>query len=296
MAAPARVDEWTGRDVTVSEIDRELTRLRELSAEHDEMPDLRTSVMTHIAWVPPEWVGAAQKVMAGLAERHPSRTILLMPDPESRRDAIDAEVSLKCFPLGDAHRHVCTEVVELRLLGERAASPASVVMPLLVSDLPVFLRWRGEPPFGEPELEGLVAIVDRLVVDSREWSDLPAAYGRVAGLFDRAAVSDIAWSRTTRWRQELAALWPAILGARTLEVRGPKAEALLLSGWLRARAGLELELKHRRAAETTAIAVDGEPVRAPRRDKVSVSDLLSDELDRYDRDRIYEDAVRAAAT
>jgi len=29
---------------------------------------------------------------------------------------------------------------------------------------------------------------------------------------------------------------------------------------------------------------------------VSVSDLLSDELDRYDRDRIYEDAVRAAAT
>ena len=44
-------------------------------------PRLRTSVMTHIAWVPERWVEAATGMPAGLAERHPSRTILLFPRP-----------------------------------------------------------------------------------------------------------------------------------------------------------------------------------------------------------------------
>ena len=57
-------------------------------------------------------------------------------------------------------------------------APASIVTPLLVTDLPVFLRWRGELPFGAPELEQMVGVCDRLVVDSREWKD-PA--GRVPG-------------------------------------------------------------------------------------------------------------------
>ena len=43
-------------------------------------------------------------------------------------------------------------MISLRLCGARAAAPASVVMPLLVSDLPVFLRWRGPLPFGAAEL------------------------------------------------------------------------------------------------------------------------------------------------
>ena len=49
-------------------------------------------------------------------------------------------------------------------------------MPLLVTGLPVFLRWRGRPPFGEPTAEQLVDVCDRLIVDSGEWPDVPGAY------------------------------------------------------------------------------------------------------------------------
>ena len=35
--------------------------------------------MTHVAWAPPAWLGAAERTLAGLSERHPSRTILLSP-------------------------------------------------------------------------------------------------------------------------------------------------------------------------------------------------------------------------
>ena len=65
--------EWTGRDVTIAEIERELAQLRS-----DSM-DLRTSMMTHLGWAPPEWQDAARETLAGLAELHPSRTILLFP-------------------------------------------------------------------------------------------------------------------------------------------------------------------------------------------------------------------------
>ena len=44
-----------------------------------------------------------------------------------------------------------------------------------------------------------------------------------------------------------------------------------------------------------ASKVDGEPAPFPPGDPPDPADLLSDELDRVTRDRVYEEAVRAAA-
>jgi hypothetical protein len=294
MAAPAHVEEWTGRDVSISEIESRLVELRQSSEADEHGPDLRTSVMTHMAWVPKDWREAARTTLAGLAERHPSRTILLVPDSGSKRDAIDAEVSLTCFPLGE-QRHVCTEVIELRLCGERASAPASIAAPLLLSDLPAFLRWRGRPAFGAPEFEQLADLVDRLVVDSVEWPDVPAAYGELATVFDRVAVSDIAWARTLEWRRSLAELWPGIADANELRVAAPAADAFLLHAWLCARLERPFSFVHDDADTVELVAVDGEAVAPPRVPRPSASDLLSAELDEFGRDRIYEEASAAAA-
>lgn len=291
MATPAHVEEWTGRDVSISEIE---SRLVELRQDVDHGPDLRTSVMTHMAWVPKDWLEVARSTLAGLAERHPSRTILLVPDPEAKRDAIDAEVSLTCFPLGET-RHVCTEVIELRLRGRRAEAPASIAAPLLLSDLPVFLRWRGRPAFGGPELEQLVELVDRLVVDSAEWPDVPAVFAELATVFDRTAVSDLAWARTREWRYALAQLWPGIADAKSLRIAAPAADAALLHGWLRSRLGKELELVRDEADAIELVAVDGQPVARAHAQEQSASDLLSAELDEFGRDPVYEQACAAAA-
>ena len=293
MAAEAHVDEWAVEDVGVAEIERQLTLLRTASAAESGAPGLRTSVMTHMAWVPQDWLEAATRTLAGLAERHPSRTILLVPDPEGT-DRIDAEVSLRCFPLDGQIRHVSSEVIRLRLGGRRAEAPASIVTPLLITDLPAFLRWRGQPPFGAPALEQLVGVADRLVVDSSEWDDLPAAYARLAELFERTAVSDIAWRRTLEWRGSLARLWPEIAKLSELRAAGPYADALLLASWLRTRLQREVELVHDEADEVEIVAVDGRAVTAPRGDPMTPSDLLSAELDDFGRDPIYEEAVRAA--
>jgi hypothetical protein len=274
---------------SIDEIERYLEELRE-----GEEPSQRTSVLTHMAWLPPEWAQAAERVLEGLGARIPSRTLMLHPDPGASESRVDAAIEHECFP-GRGY-DVCAEVVHLWLRGKTAQAPASVVVPLQIPDLPVFLRWRGRPPFGKPELEQLVGVSDRLIVDSAEWNSgtgLSLSLERLAELFDRIAVSDLAWARTVRWRAGIADEWPGIRRARSLLVAGPRAEALLLRGWLRARLRHDLRLRHEQAPSIERVELDGVPVEPPHLPAETPSDLLSDQLEQYGRDQVYEAAVRA---
>jgi Glucose-6-phosphate dehydrogenase subunit len=284
---PARTSrDWTGSDVTISEVEAELTHLRRESIGDDGQPHQRTSVMTHIAWVPLEWIEAAERTLEGMAERHPSRTVILVPSPDEP-DGIDAQLWVRSFPVGD--RAVSGEVIELRLRGNRTIAPASVVLPLLISDLPVFLRWRGEPPFDSTQWEELTAVADRVVIDSSEWPEL--RYRELARVFDTTAVSDIAWARTDGWRIKLSSRWPAI-ATQQIAIRGPRAEAALLSGWLASR--LERDLPPVEPGGELAVWLDGEEISPPHSEHLSPSDLLSAELDKMQRDLVYEAAARSA--
>jgi len=285
--APALIENATVRD-----IERRLAELGAAAAEPGQSV-LRTHVLTHLAWVPPEWEAAARSVLDNLGDRHPSRTILFLPDRASPRDALDAEVDLRSIAYGGPDRSIYSEEIAIWLRGRCAEVPASVAQPLLVSDLPVFLRWRGSLPFGSPELEGLVGVANRLVVDSSEWSDPDAGFGGLGSLFPRIAVSDIAWARLEPWRRAVAALWPAVASAEQLTVHGPRADAILLARWLGSRLGHAVVLVHEPAAALEAVDVDGRLVAPDRDGRESPSDLLSAQLEIYGRDSVYEEAVSA---
>lgn len=274
---------------SVREIQQELLRLREAAGAPGQAHVARTSVMTHIAWVPADWRSAALQTLAGLEEQHPSRTILLFPEPLAGDDAFEAEVEVRSF--GSRGRQVSSEVISIWLNGRKASVPGSVVLPLLRSDLPVFLRWRGALPLGTPSLDQLVAIATRLIVDSGEWRDVEGGLHDLPALFDRIAVSDIAWARTEAWREALAALWPGIATAERVRVVGPRAEAVLLAGWLRTRLGRSIALEHVLAEAVSAVDVDGVPARPLRPEPLTSSELLSHQLEIFTHDPIYERAV-----
>src|SRR6476661_10624437 len=101
---------------SIREIEREVASLR--IAPGSDVPFQRTSVMTHTAWVPPEWVEAAEDVLSGLAERHPSRTIVLVPEPD-REDGLEAQVEVDAFQAGEG-RQICAETIHIQLKGKRA--------------------------------------------------------------------------------------------------------------------------------------------------------------------------------
>jgi len=277
----------------VAEIERKLAR-RRCEHEEDDAPTLRTSTMTHLVWAPPAWHARAKRVLAGLAERHPARTIFLVP-LSGRGSSIEADATVRAFG-SNGGRPMISEVIEIRLRGKASRHPASLVLPLLISDLPVFCRWRGSPDWGGTALAELVEVADRLVVDSSEWrGSLPRAYTELTHRFDRVAASDIAWRRTLPWRVALADRWPGIRQARSLTVEGPRADALLLAGWLGARLRREIALTRRHAASVEGVWVDRDPVEPPVDPAPTGSELLSAELDVYSRDPVYEAAVRAAA-
>jgi glucose-6-phosphate dehydrogenase assembly protein OpcA len=278
----------------VAEIERQLARQRlRDGADAGDGTELRTSTMTHVVWAPPRWLQQARATFAQLEERHPARTLFLIPEP-GRRARVEAEASLRDVNVDGLSREVFSEVVEIRLFGKAARHPASIVLPLLIPDLPAYCRWRGRPPWDASELDEILGVVDRLVVDSWEWAGLPRAYRRLEALFDRVAVSDIAFRRLLPWRLRLAESWPEIGKASRLNVVGPRADSLLLAGWLRSRLRRDVSLSREDTDFVQAVSVDGSPVEPPLGDAPGPGDLLSAELDVLGRDRVYEAAVRAA--
>ena len=55
----------------------------------------------------------------------------------------------------------------------------------------------------------------------------------------------------------------------------------------------EIRLEHEPAGEIELVEVDGREARPHRLDALTPSDLLSDQLEAFGRDRIYEEAVRS---
>src|SRR5262249_46305844 len=95
--------------------------------------------------------------------------------------------------------------------------------------------------------------------------------------------------------EHLATLWPGIGDVRTVRVRGTAPQAWLLCGWLRSRLGrTEMALEHDPAERLGAVVLDGEAVPPPPGGPPAPRDVLSDELERFTPDPVYEAAVLAA--
>jgi hypothetical protein len=90
-------------------------------------------------------------------------------------------------------------------------------------------------------------------------------------------------------------MWPGIADVQTVHVRGTAAQAWLLGGWLRSRLRRgEIAVEHDPAEKLEGVALDGEAVPLPPSDPPAPSDVLSDELERFTPDPVYEAAVLAA--
>ena len=108
----------------------------------------------------------------------------------------------------------------------------NAVAALRLSSLPTLVWWRG----GDVEaLQGLSALADRLVLDSEEPQ---AVWDLVPALVEQTAVSDLRWTRITRWRALMAHFFDiaevrAIAGFRQLRIEGSDRHvSRLFAGWM----------------------------------------------------------------
>ena len=233
------------RSVDVSALDRELSQLLRPPQDADEsaQPVTRACMSNLIVFVGKESAHSISEELATIAERHPSRVMLLLAEPEAG-DRIRAAVSAFCYRTGEG-RQICSEHVEVAAAPAEQRRLPSIVRPLLIGDLPTALWWNAAeaPPLGGRIFEELADMADRVLYDSLGWPDPARNVIATAdwALRDGAAVYDLAWGRLEPWRRLLAesldpALRPGALdGLRSLEVEhGPHAlpKAWLLVGWL----------------------------------------------------------------
>jgi glucose-6-phosphate dehydrogenase assembly protein OpcA len=247
---------WGARAASVDAIERELSGLRRAAAAHAKEHGLaigRTSVLNLVVYAEREaHARRAARTVNDLALRHPSRAIVVLADRD--RDGVVASLQLHCHvPQADGAKPVLYEQILARVRGDFDERIASVVIPLLVPDLPVFLWWTGTPPSDARHLDDLVILADRLIVDSADFARPDRTLPDVAHLArHRVGITDLNWGRLTHWRELIAQFFDVpswrpfldgITGIRTgfaVDMDGRDihpSQALLLLGWLASSLG-----------------------------------------------------------
>ncbi|MGC2374385.1 MAG: glucose-6-phosphate dehydrogenase assembly protein OpcA, partial [Solirubrobacteraceae bacterium] len=235
---------WSEEGTTPDAIEAALREL--VKQRHGENGGLTPGrALNMIAFVESGFSGEVANRLAGVGRYHASRLVVLSYDPHRTRLDARAVVSSDGDPaegeLGLLHETVTVEI------GERHLDDlVTIVDPLVVTDLTTLL-WS---PHGHPEaVDALLELAQAVLVDSLDDPSWREAIGRACELRSRAYVVDLAWLRSTPWRERVAAAFdsPAMRAeleqVETVAVRhhpDSTVAAMLLVGWLGSRLGWDV--------------------------------------------------------
>ena len=248
------------RPANVGDLEAELSALWRSVAEGPQPATgdhavIRACALNLLVYVESEEEGReVSNVVSQVTLQNPCRAMVMITQPTSRQTALTAWISAHCHLPVAGEKQVCSEEISIAASGEAVADLASVVVPLTVSGLPVYLWWRAgryQPlsPFSQ-----ILRISDHVVVDSARFPDPPADLSSFATQVDKSsgdiAFSDLNWTRLTPWRELVAQCFdPPELRPRLEQLAEIRIEyergqdggagglgcALLIIGWLASR-------------------------------------------------------------
>jgi len=234
---------WSEQDTTPGDIETAIRGLlQEQYARDNACSPAR--VINLVVVVDREWRGEILNRLERVGRYHPSRLILCAV--EEGRTTIDATVAITTEgDLAPGELAVVRERVVLDLGPRHLEKLDTIVDPLVVTDIAT-VTWS---PHGHPEaVDALLHLSQVILVDSVNEFDARSAVDRARALAEEAYVVDLAWLRSTPWRERVAATfdppqWREELGRiSSVTVRhqpeSPVA-GLLFCGWLAARLGWE---------------------------------------------------------
>jgi glucose-6-phosphate dehydrogenase assembly protein OpcA len=289
-------------NATTNDINKKITGLREEGGAITLSRVLTLVISLHSDDLLEDSIQAANFA----SREHPCRVIVVVAgDRDANEPRLDAQLRVG----GDAG---AGEVVALRLHGELAEHPSSVVLPFLLPDTPVVAWWpAGGPDFPARDPLGQLAV--RRITNATDCADpLAAIKGRLAGY--TAGDTDLAWARITYWRALLTAALdqPPYEAVTSAVVSGLRDEPSLdvLAGWLATRIDGpvqrevgELKVELIRSTETITLrrpqtGVTATISRTAKPDSLiplarrEAKECLAEDLRRLDADEIYHEALK----
>jgi glucose-6-phosphate dehydrogenase assembly protein OpcA len=229
---------WSAENTSPADIEAALRELlKERHAEDQAYVPAR--VLNLVLVVDREWRGEIVNRLERVGRYHPSRTVLC--EVEAGRTTLDARATM--IAKESDGLHVAQERIEIMMGTDHLPALDSIVDPLVVTDLAT-LVWS---PHGHP-IESIMKLAQVVLLDSLEAPDMGEAVRRATAYAEQAYVVDLAWLRTTPWRERISATfdppaWRNELGkvsGVTVHHRPDSAvSGLLLFGWLASRLGWE---------------------------------------------------------
>lgn len=231
-----------GIEVPVSAIDRELRKLW-------EQDDARTNASLMNLVVYSEKNGALianSEIIRELTREHACRAILVGIDRHEPLPSLRAWITAHCH-LADGRKSVCCEQISFHLTGRVTGRFRNTVFAHLNSDLPLVFWWQGE--LSEILTERLVAVMDRLVVDSSSWENPSASFAMIEEASQSNAdliLQDHAWTRSWQFRVGIAGLFddpvaqsmlPDIRSIEIVYHPAHRNSSLQVLAWLAVQAG-----------------------------------------------------------
>lgn len=210
-------------NTTTSEVARELVRLREEGGAV-ALGRVLTLVVISDDKLNEEAILAANHASG----EHPMRVIVIHAYPNGGGARLDAEIRIGA----DAG---ASEVVVLHATGETADDPETLIQALLLPDAPVVAWWPGSD-CDAPAESPIGSLAQLRIVDTHDDVD---GFESIRKLRAGYSVGDanLAWTRLTRWRAQIAAVLdqPPYEQVESVEIVGGRVSSgvLLLAGWFR---------------------------------------------------------------
>jgi len=236
-------DVWREDDTTPGAIEAALRRM--FAQRHkEERAYVPARVMNMVVIVDKDFRGEIENRLRRVGRFHPSRLILVAVEPGRRRLSAVARIGTEHAPQSGAIT-VGRERVELQVGERHLPKLDTIVDPLVVSDLATMV-WS---PHGHPEgVDALRRLAQIVLIDSQDEPDVEAALVRADDLSGDTYVVDLAWLRSTPWRERVAAAFDSprrrpdlkkISGVTVRHREDSLASGLLFCGWLASRLGWE---------------------------------------------------------
>ncbi|MGO9822990.1 MAG: glucose-6-phosphate dehydrogenase assembly protein OpcA [Solirubrobacteraceae bacterium] len=235
-------DVWYEQDTNPDAIEAALRRLLfRRHAENEALVPAR--VLNLVVIVDRDWKGEIANRLERVGRYQASRTVLCAV--EQGRTQLDAVATVSYEEPGAGSLGVVREHVEIDLGPEHLDALETVIDPVLAAGMPT-IAWA---PHGHDDaIRRILPLIEVILLDSDDLPEPVDAFARAGDLSGNAYIVDLAWLRTTPWRERLAASYdlpvrrPRLARLAALDVchrEHSTASGLLLAGWLASRLGWE---------------------------------------------------------
>lgn len=199
----------------------------------------------------PPGCSAFQRLVDAIIERYPCRIICINIRTDQSADFLEQTADIQT--VGEGSHRVSCDRIGVEVGGSQRRRVPLIILPLLVSDLPVHLVWKLGPNEERETLLRLQKLTQRVIFDS---DGAPSASNFCCSLVSdmslfRADITDLNWAFIQGWRSALAEAFPTkddlefLRRTRVVNVSfnnrqetfcaRPELPALMLQAWLAGR-------------------------------------------------------------